>query len=246
MAELHCVFNTNLSKEVGRLREWSESVFPRRYRHMELSKEAEVELARLKYVLSQGCKEGLVSSPLDWPGPSAAWALVSGEPLIGEWVDRTALRRALDRGEEVEEADFTEEVEVVLSPIPSLAHLSTLEYRRVMRDLVKEIEEETAAMHRVDGTRPVGVDRILSQDPHEVVGDGARMPCGGFFASDSTVRRAMTEALVFIYVSYREAAERLKGGDRSARFPVHTFPPGLPFVENSMAPRREVEILEPG
>ncbi|MFL6202642.1 MAG: hypothetical protein ACJ76J_26015 [Thermoanaerobaculia bacterium] len=28
----------------------------------------------------------------------------------------------------------------------------------------------------------------------------------------------------------REAAEKLKAGDRAARFPVGSFPPALPFV----------------
>jgi hypothetical protein len=30
--------------------------------------------------------------------------------------------------------------------------------------------------------------------------------------------------------AFRSAAEKLKQGDREARFPVGSFPPGLPFV----------------
>jgi hypothetical protein len=30
--------------------------------------------------------------------------------------------------------------------------------------------------------------------------------------------------------AFRDAAEQLKAGDRSARFPTGSFPPGLPFV----------------
>lgn len=30
--------------------------------------------------------------------------------------------------------------------------------------------------------------------------------------------------------AFREAAEYLRGGDRLARFPLGSFPPGLPFV----------------
>jgi hypothetical protein len=30
--------------------------------------------------------------------------------------------------------------------------------------------------------------------------------------------------------AFRDAAELLKAGDRSAKFPVGSFPPGLPFV----------------
>jgi hypothetical protein len=30
--------------------------------------------------------------------------------------------------------------------------------------------------------------------------------------------------------AFRDAAEQLKTGDRSAQFPLGSFPPGLPFV----------------
>ena len=33
---------------------------------------------RLRYILANGCKDGLVDSPLDWPGVSTAWALSRG------------------------------------------------------------------------------------------------------------------------------------------------------------------------
>ena len=35
--------------------------------------------------------------------------------------------------------------------------------------------------------------------------------------------------------AFREAAEQLKTGDRSARFPTGSFPPGLPFVKAGLA-----------
>ena len=255
MAAFHCFLNANLSKEVGFLRDWAGSVFPERYRHVELSEEPAVERSRLKYLLAQGCKEGLVASPLDWPGASSTWALVGGERLVGEWLDRTALRRARQRGEDVSEADFIEPVEVELSPLRSLTHLSPEAYRREMRVLVREIEEETAAMHRVDGTRPLGVDGILARDPHFRPSEVPRRPRPWFHGLDPAVRERMRRALVTIAAYYRAAAEALKGGDRKARFPVHTFPPGLPFVRGGeglvidgtcLAPSQDVELLEPG
>ena len=48
-------------------------------------------MARLYYLLSNSCKEGLVGSPLQWPGVSAAAALYRGEwTMRGIWYDRTA------------------------------------------------------------------------------------------------------------------------------------------------------------
>lgn len=262
MADLHCFLCANLAKEAGRLRDWQGCMFPERYRHVEISPEPEAEWARMKYLLSQGCKEGLVASPLDWPGASSTWALVSGEPLIGAWVDRTALRRARERGEEVSEAAFTETLEVKLSPIPSLAHLSAEQYRQEMRVLVRQIEEETAARHRVEGTRPVGAARVSAVDPHDRPAEIPRRPGPWCHAWDPEVRASMRRALTTIYAYYRAAAQELKAGNRQARFPVHTFPPGLPFVKESAgsleldrkrqhgrkrpAPSLESEPLDPG
>ena len=255
MAGFHCFLNANLSKEIGVLRDWPGTSFPERYRHVEISDEAAVERARMKYLLSQGCKEGLVASPLDWPGASSTWALVGAEPLFGEWVDRTALRQARQRGENVSESDFTELLELRLYPMRSLAHLSPDGYRQEIRALVREIEEETAAKHAVDGTRPLGVEEILARDPQFRPSEIPRRPRPWFHALDPEVRADMRRALVTIAVYYRAAAESLKKGDRQARFPVHTFPPGLPFVrggqgltidEICLAPPQKIELLEPG
>jgi hypothetical protein len=38
------------------------------------------------------------------------------------------------------------------------------------------------------------------------------------------------EAYSAFVLAFREAADKLKAGDRTARFPLGSFPPGLPFV----------------
>ena len=239
MAGFHGHLNTNLSKEVGRSYGWDGTVFPRPYHAVELSDEPEIERARLKYVLSNGVKEGLVASPVDWPGVSGVGALLSGAPLQGKWVDRTSYWEARHRGEDVTLEDFTYEREVHFEPVPSMAHVSKEGYRSLIAELVEEIEEEGRAMHRREGTRPAGVAAILAQDPEFRPSEVEKRPCPWFHVLDPELKKALYTALVAILVQYREAAERLKEGDRSARFPLHTFTPTLGFV-------RKVEILEPG
>lgn len=239
MAGFHCHFSANLSKEVGRVYGWTGTVFPDRYHAVELSSEPEIERARLKYLLANGVKEGLVASPVDWPGVSSTQALLTGQPMRGEWVDRAAYWKAKNRGLNVTLRDFTYAREVHLEPLPSLAHLSATAYGQVVRELVDEVEAEGAAMHRAEGTRPLGVAAILSQDPEFRPREVEKRPCPWFHVLDPELRRALYGALVLIMAQYREAAERLKAGDRSAEFPLHTFAPTLGFV-------RDMEILEPG
>jgi hypothetical protein len=44
------------------------------------------------------------------------------------------------------------------------------------------------------------------------------------------VRKRLREAYALFVAAYREAAEKLRAGKRDVRFPLGSFPPGLPFV----------------
>jgi hypothetical protein len=45
-----------------------------------------------------GAKESLLSSPLEWPGVHALRPLLTGEPVVGTWFDRTQEYAARRRG----------------------------------------------------------------------------------------------------------------------------------------------------
>ena len=81
--------NSNLAREAGRLHGWRERFWSRRYRPVPISFEPEAQVARLEYLLAQGCKEGLVATPGDWPGATSVHALLDGSGLEGVWYDRT-------------------------------------------------------------------------------------------------------------------------------------------------------------
>ena len=230
MADFMRYFSQKLSKEVGILHDWKDSVFPKRYHHVELSEEPAVDLARLRYILSNSCKENLVLSPRDWPGVSSTEALMAGKPMKGIWINRTELGKARRRGKKVSEQDFTEEYELRLEPVPSLAHLSPESYRKVMVGLVREIEEETLARHRVGGTAPIGAQAVLSRDPHHRQTEPPSSPRPWVHALSGDERRKLRAALVWIMAVYREAAARFKKGELDVEFPVGTFPPARPFV----------------
>jgi len=44
------------------------------------------------------------------------------------------------------------------------------------------------------------------------------------------VRRELYEAFGWFVAAYREAAEKLRNGDRTVTFPLGSFPPALPFA----------------
>ena len=45
----------------------------------------------------------------------------------------------------------------------------------------------------------------------------------------------MWTAYFTFVAAFREAAEKLKAGNRLASFPIGSFPPGLPFVSACLA-----------
>jgi hypothetical protein len=118
------------------------------------------QLKRLKYLLSHGTKEGLVASPLLWPGLTAARALVGDEELVGYWKDKPRLTRLLKKSKGVMPPahEYIERITITLDPLPVHAKLGVLQQRREIRAMLAEIEAEHPGPK-------LGVDAILAQDP---------------------------------------------------------------------------------
>jgi hypothetical protein len=221
-------FDGNLAREAGRASAWIGRFWGRRYHSAVVSSDEQSQLDRLRYIISNGCKEGLVASPLDWPGVSSTFALLDGSMVLrGKWFDRTRQYRARKSGlRQV----FAEDEEVRLSILPSLQGLDDKEFQRTIWAVVQSIEEETLRMHRVGGTKPAGRKWVMKQKPHRVPKHMKRSPAKRFLAAFrhgiAELRRAYHEFLNM----YREASARLKSGDRMAEFPPGCFPPRMPFV----------------
>jgi hypothetical protein len=119
---------------------------------------------------------------------------------------------------------------VKFSPIPCWAHLPPEVYRARVKALVGTIIAE-AALERSRTGRPVeGVESIVSRDPQYRPAKLARSPAPLVHAATKAARKAFYEMYSWFVAAFRSAAEKLKQGDREARFPVGSFPPGLSFV----------------
>ena len=106
-----------------------------------------------------------------------------------------------------------------LSPILDLAGTSCL-----------PIEETAAAERAKKGVEPLGVEKILEQDPETRPETLDRSPAPFVHATTRKIRKELWEAYGWFVAAYREAADRLRNGDRNAAFPPGSFPPHLPFV----------------
>lgn len=216
----------NIGREIGRLHDWREKFWSRRYRAILVSHEEEAQAGRLAYLLAHGTKEGLVERPHHWPGVHCARALCLGTELHGTWFDRTAQYEARRRGESRSPLDFGSPERVVFSPLPCWAGLEPEAYRQRIKELVRAAVEQGRRLH--DGRKVLGRKAIVSQDPHAEPLTHDRSPAPAVHAATKAIRKTLRAAYLQFVTAYREAAQQLRLGDRLARFPDGAFPPPMP------------------
>jgi REP element-mobilizing transposase RayT len=223
-------FSSKLAREVGRLTGWKQKIFGRRYQAIVVSGEDEAQIGRLRYGLAHGAKEDLVERPRDWPGVHAVRALLEGEVLEGLWFDRTKEYAARRRGQTFDRLQFATREVLELDPLPCWRHLPEEARSRRIAGLVEDIDAEIAARRKRTGARPLGAAAVLAQNPFRRPARTKKSPAPTFHAASRAVRRGLWDAYAFFVAAFRQAAEKLRAGDRNVAFPVGSFPPGLPFV----------------
>lgn len=224
----------NLAREVGRLSDWHEKVWGRRYAHVPITEEPEAQIDRLRYLLAQGVKEGLVGHALEWPGASSLPALLNGSMRSdGVWYDRTTAYRTRRAGLDLRPDAWVQPETVVLTPLPALAHLSAEDYAAAILLMVSEIEQAAAEGRERD---PLGIAAITAQYPHTAMPQRTRTPIPLVHAASVQAWKAFRIAYRAFLAAYRYASAQLRAGVRAVVFPEGSFPPPLPFVNHAPAP----------
>ena len=223
-------FLSKVAREIGRLTGWREKIFGRRYQAIQISDEPEAQIARLRYVLSHGCKENLVERLQEWPGVHCVEALTTGKVLEGWWFDRTQEYLARRRGESFGTYQYATRESFELAPLPCWKHLPPEKRQQLAAALVAEIEAEAADRRERTGVQALGPAVILAQSPESRPLKTKRSPAPAVHAASRAVRRELRNAYFLFVAAYRSAAEKLRAGHRDAPFPMGCFPPPLPFV----------------
>lgn len=196
------------------------------------------QISTLEYVLGQGVKEGLVESPLDWPGFHCAESLVTGKPVEGYWFDGTAYGKRFHAEKVkknpriVDRDDFKRPKVFQFDRLPALDHLSDGEYRAHIQEAVERIVEDGRAAR--DGKPVLGVEKICAMDPMT----SAPVPDPPWFRerlhmivwddlNDPDVRDYVARYWEH-QVAYRAAAARWRAGhqDSLRDFPAIGYIPG--------------------
>jgi hypothetical protein len=117
-----------------------------------------------------------------------------------------------------------------LDPLPCWKHLTPEQRQKRAAALVSEIEAEAAARRERTGIPALGPQAILTQNPQSQPAKTKRSPAPAVHAATRAVRRELRNAYFGFVAAYRNAAEKLRAGQRDAPFPTGCFPPPLPFV----------------
>ena len=226
-------FKGQLAKEAGRLHGWEGKFWSRRFDSALVTGEATAQISRLRYLLAQGTKEGLVASPLDWPGVHSAQAFAPSPRPGGRFLLETS-EGSLEPGRLRRQIASTalpkSSQGISLSPLPCWAHLCVEEQRRRAANLVKAIEVESGQERLERGAAVLGAEQVLRQNPHARARVLGSLPAPQVHAATRAARAAFRDGYALFVEAYRRAARRFRAGDLGARFPEGCFPPAPPFV----------------
>jgi len=224
-------FQSNIARKAGRLYGWTGPFWARRFAIEPVGNTEEDQVWRLRYLLEQGCKEGLVWKPSDWPGVHTAREIIAGKKVQGRWLNQSGKYRSELKGEDRPASHFEELEECDLIPLPCWKHLPADEYRRRVAALVREIERETRRRHATDRTTPLGRAAILRRDPHRRPNSVKSSPTPWILTRSKAIREQYRLAYAWFLTTYRHASERFRSGELTVRFPPGCFPPRAPFYE---------------
>jgi REP element-mobilizing transposase RayT len=229
LAGFMCCVNSKIAREAGRLHDWREKLWGRRYRAIPILDDESIE-KRLRYVLAHGCKEGLVRRPGDWPGVNCVAALTEGVRMKGVWFDRTAEFEARRKKQAFGRYEFSTEYELKLAPLPCWAEFSEDERRKRAQAMIEVIEQETREQLEREGRGVMGVRMVLGQSPRETPLQVNRSTAPACHAKDGLTRRMYLAVYRGFVDLYTRASGKFRNGDRTARFPEHCFPPSLGYT----------------
>lgn len=221
--------NGRISFEIGKLHDWPGRLWEKPAEPVPILDDAAM-VQKFRYLLEQGCKEGLVYSPRDWPGLTCVHAITRGERLSGSWLDRVAAGKASRRRADYAERDHVTTYDVKLSRLPCWQDLSEEDYRRTVTEMVEDIEAETRKKYPPNKNPVLGAKAVLRMHPHHRPDELPKSPAPLCHTTDPKKREQYRARYKSFASSFRDAAERVANGIRGVVFPLFSFPPRQPMV----------------
>jgi len=142
----------------------------------------------------------------------------------GYWYDETQAYAARRRGEDFDPMRFATLETLTLSPLPCWKHLPEEKRRKLIADLIAEIEAEAAVRRQRTGSQVLGASAVRGQHPYDRPKKSKKSPAPLFHAASKAIHQELYEMYGWFVAAFREASEKLRAGNRLVPFPVGRSP----------------------
>jgi len=215
---------TNISKKVGAVVNWRGSFWECRYSSEPVLDEGAL-LARVRYVLSHGVKEGLVRHCDEWPGLSCLPELLGKPPRVFSWFDWSKRWEARSGKHVPDRFDprFATQETLELTPLPLVRFSRRSAWRRFLRRAMRAVHEQG----RRDHPHVLGRAGVLEQDPQHRPQRPKRSKRPWCHAVSARLRIAFIEQYRAFRAAFSQASARWRNGDLSVVFPEYAHRPFL-------------------
>ncbi len=211
----------NLAKKVGQLVDWSGKFWDRRY-DAEPVLDDEAVVARLRYIVAHGVKEGLVTSCADWPGLTSLPELLNKGQRSFAWPGPVKG----GAGQDV--------YPILLKVLPCWEGLDPDERAGLVQSMIAEVEQE--AVQTRAGAPALGVAAVLAQHAHDKPRSLKRSSRPLCHASTRAARAAYASRYKEYVVAYRAASFAFRSGELHVDFPPYSYrPPWVPLSKRLAA-----------
>lgn len=201
--------HANIARQINQLRQRTGAFWSRRGMVIAVVDD-DAQIARLRYLLAQGPKAGLVASPRDWEGASATPALLGDMTLPATYTSLDTRRRNAKRVRPRPNAELGESVPIRLAPLPVWEKRSPKALRAAHEQLVTSIEKEYA------GAKVRGAKWVRDQSPDDCPAEVERSPAPLCHASSPAAAQRYRAA----YRTFRDHYNKATSHDSKQREPA--------------------------
>jgi REP element-mobilizing transposase RayT len=235
-------FQSQLARKINALRNRTGTFWERRYTATKVMDD-EAMIDRLRYIVCNPCESGLVRHPKQWPG-LCSWDIhKSGEPMVGEVVNRKTYwaEKRKRKNKYKTEAELiemaTERYTLEMAKLPQWKDLDDEAYHQKIVETCHEHAGELAKKRKRPLPSPQKVLDVKWDERPKNPKKAPRPLCHG---GDCKQRQAYRESRRLLVNGYREAIAKWRKGKSTVEFPDGTIPPGHQFcVGGSTKIRRE-------
>jgi hypothetical protein len=177
--------------------------------------DAEAELDRLVYNLTDPVRQHLVDKVSNWPGVNSLRYQLADRPIVVKR-PRKFFRK---------DGELPDEVTLRFVPPPGWAHLARRQWTELLRLRVRAAEKEAAEQRQKTGRRIAGRKTVLGKSPFRCPSTcpPRRNLNPRVAAGDKQKRLAALARLKSFQRRYREALALLTAGVRDVLFPAGTY-----------------------